>query len=42
MEQVKAPVTNLPYSDDPDSDLCEDFRGDHDVSKKKRNDFFTI
>lgn len=31
MNSFKSPVSNLPYSDDPNADLCEAFRADHDV-----------
>lgn len=29
---MKPPVSNFPYSDDPNEDLCDGFRADHDVS----------
>lgn len=33
MNSMKTPVSNFPYSDDPNVDLCEAFHADHDVSK---------
>lgn len=32
MESAKPPATNFPYSEDPNVDLCDKIRTDHDVS----------
>lgn len=31
MKSLKPPVSNFPYSDDPDEDLCDAYRADHEV-----------
>lgn len=31
MSAAKPPASNLPYTDDPNIDLCASFRADHDV-----------
>lgn len=32
MKSVKSPVTNGPYSEDPNDDLCQGFRAEHNVN----------
>lgn len=32
MASARSPATDLPYSDDPNADLCAAFRADHEVS----------
>lgn len=41
MEQAKPPVSNLPYSDDPNVDLCHASRADHDVNTVNNNLFLS-
>lgn len=32
MESARSPVSNLPATDDPNADLCEQIRSDHEVA----------
>lgn len=36
MESMRSPASDLPVADDPNVDLCEQMRSDHEVTKHCR------